>query len=44
MNNLREKKYEDVCRVPSCGFFVRWIGSSEDALLLPEPRAFPGLL
>jgi hypothetical protein len=43
MNNPREKKYEEVCRVTSCDFCVRWIGSSED-VLLPEPRAFPYLL
>jgi len=43
MNNPREKKYEEVCRVTSCDFCVCWIGSSED-VLLPEPRTFPYLL
>jgi hypothetical protein len=43
MNNPREKKYEEVCRVTSRDFCIRWIGSSED-VLLPEPRAFPYLL
>jgi hypothetical protein len=42
MKNPREKKYEEVRRLTSRDFCVRWIGSSED--VLPEPCTFPHLL
>src|SRR6516165_2152966 len=40
--NARDKKYEEVCRVTSSDFCIRWIDSSED--VLAEPCTFSHLL